>query len=476
MEDVRVERMAEIITGYSSKVKRDDLVVIRGGTAAAPLIRAVYAECVRRGAYVHAEVSLPGLEEIFFEHAKRAQLAYLSPMRKFEVENVDVVISILSETNTRRLSGADPKKQAIMSKTRQPIMETFMKRAAEHEEKGKGGLRWTLTLFPTEAYAQDAEMGIREYENFVFGACFADEAGGIKRWREQHRRQARVIRYLKGRKVVEIGAPGTDLRVGIAGRPFMNCSGRNNFPDGEVFTGPQENRIDGKIRYSFPACISGREVDGVELEFEKGEVVKATADKNEAFLKSMIGMDDGAKEGGGVRLRLERRHPALHEKHAVRRENRRHPAPRPGQGLSPEWFEEQLRPALGHGVRFARGRRGVRGRKTLLQERGTTDLTGWMKPDSHRLPRIAAPLSKCYSPRAVSLWAGSSAGRAVPLQGIGRRFEPSPAHQRKDELQPSSDVQQGCFFMSEGDFVIIAHLHYCNIGRGHTNRICESAS
>ena len=139
MEDVRVERMAEIITGYSSRVKRGDLVGIRGGAAAAPLIRAVYAECVRRGAHVHAEVSLPGLEEIFFEHAKRAQLAYLSPMRKFEVENVDVVISILSETNTRRLSGADPKKQAILSKTRQPIMETFMKRAAQHEKAGKGG-------------------------------------------------------------------------------------------------------------------------------------------------------------------------------------------------------------------------------------------------------------------------------------------------------------------------------------------------
>ena len=298
MEDVRVERMAEIITGYSSKVKRDDLVGIRGSTAAAPLVRALYAECVRRGAHVYTDVSLPGLEEIFYEQASRRQLAYLSPLRKFEVENVDVVIGILSETNTRRLSGADPRKQALASKARQPVMETFMRRAAEHEKKGKGGLRWTLTLFPTEAYAQDAEMGIREYEDFVFGACFANEDGGIKRWRAQDRRQARVVRYLKGRKVVEIGAPGTDLRVGIAGRPFMNCSGHNNFPDGEIFTGPQENRIDGKIRYSFPACIQGREVEGVELEFAKGEVVKATAAKNEAFLKSMIGMDEGAKRVG----------------------------------------------------------------------------------------------------------------------------------------------------------------------------------
>ena len=298
VEDARVERMAEIITGYSAEVKRGDLVGIRGGTAAAPLIRALYAACLGRGAHPYADVALSGLEEIFFERARPRQLSYLSPLRRFEVEKADVLISVLSETNTRRLSGADPGKQALASKARRPVMEIFMKRAALREKTGRGGLRWTLTLFPTEAYAQDAEMGMREYEDFVFGACFADAPGGIRRWRALERRQARVIRYLKGRKVVEVGAPGTDLRVGVAGRPFMNCAGRNNFPDGEIFTGPQERKIDGKIRYSFPACVSGREVQGVELEFERGEVVKARAEKNEAFLKSMIGMDEGAKRAG----------------------------------------------------------------------------------------------------------------------------------------------------------------------------------
>ena len=298
MEDARVERMAEIITGYSARVKRGDLVGIRGGTAAAPLLRTLYAACLERGAHPYVDVSLPGMEEIFFERANRRQLAHLSPLRRFEVEKADALISVLSETNTRRLSGADPKKQALAAGARQSVMEIFMKRAAQYEKTGEKGLRWTLTLFPTEAYAQDAEMGLREYEDFVFGACFADAPGGARRWRALERRQARVIRYLKGRKVVEIGAPGTDLRVGIAGRPFMNCAGHNNFPDGEIFTGPQERRIDGKIRYSFPACISGREVEGVELEFERGEVVKARASKNEAFLKSMIGMDEGARRVG----------------------------------------------------------------------------------------------------------------------------------------------------------------------------------
>ncbi len=304
MDDARIERMAETIARYSARVGRGDLVCIRGGTSAAPLIRALYRECLERGAHPYTQVGLPGMDELFFRHANREQLAYVSPLARYEVGRVDVLISILSETNTRRLTGVNPKKQAAASKARQPIMRTFMRRAAQDGKGGKSGLRWTLTLFPTEAYAQDAEMSLREYESFVFGACFADKAGTVRRWRALDKRQREIVRYLKGRKTVEISAPGTDLRVGIAGRTFINCSGRHNFPDGEVFTGPQESRVDGTIRYSFPACLSGREVEDVELTFEKGRVVKATAGKNQAFLRSMIGMDAGACRAGEFAIGL----------------------------------------------------------------------------------------------------------------------------------------------------------------------------
>lgn len=298
MEDVRVERMAETITRYSARVGRGDLVCIRGGTMAAPLIRSLYSYCLELGAFPYTHVSIPGLDEIFYERANREQLAYISPLSTFEVQKVDVLISILSETNTRRLTGVDPKKQARVSQARRPIMKTFMKRAAQYGKGGKKGLRWTLTLFPTESYAQDAEMSLSGYEDFVFKACHAHRPGGIERWKQMDKRQKEIVRYLKGRKVAEIAAPGTDLRVGIAGRKFINCAGHHNFPDGEVFTGPEERKIDGTIRYSFPACLSGREVDGVELTFEKGKVVKATAEKNEKFLHSMIGMDPGASRAG----------------------------------------------------------------------------------------------------------------------------------------------------------------------------------
>ena len=298
MEDARVSRMAETIVRYSARVGRRDLVCIRGGAAAAPLIREVYRECLQRGAFPYIQAGLPGMEEVFYRHAGAEQLSFLSPIARFEIERVDVLISVLSETNTRRLSGTNPKKQAAASKARQPIMQTFMKRAAEYDRTRKKGLRWTLTLFPTEAYAQDAEMSLAEYEGFVFGACFADRTGGVGRWKAVEKRQQQIIRYLRGRKTVELSGPGTELRVGIKGRKFINCSGHHNFPDGEIFTGPEETRVDGRIRYSFPACLSGREVDGVELVFERGKVVKASAEKNEAFLKSMIGMDPGAARVG----------------------------------------------------------------------------------------------------------------------------------------------------------------------------------
>ncbi len=299
MDDVRIERMAETIARYSAKVGRGELVCIRGGVAAAPLIRSLYKTCLKLGAYPYTQVGLSGLDELFFRHADKDQLSFVSPISKFEVGRVDVLISVLSETNTRRLSGVNPKKQAAASIARQPIMKAFMKRAAEYEKTGgKKGLRWTLTLFPTEAYAQDAEMSLREYEDFVFAACFADRAGGIRRWKNIDKRQREVIRYLKGRKVVEIGGKDTDLRVGIAGRPWINCAGTHNFPDGEIFTGPEETKIDGTIRYTFPACLSGREVEDVRLTFEKGRVVEASAEKNEKFLKSMIAMDKGASRVG----------------------------------------------------------------------------------------------------------------------------------------------------------------------------------
>lgn len=298
MPDPRTVRMARTIVRYSSEVKKGDIVKIAGGSEAAPLLREIFRECVDVSAHPYVQVGIPGLDEIFLKNARKNQLEFIQPVTQFEIGKVDVLINVLSEVNTKRLSGSDPARQAMVQQARRPIMNTFMRRAARHERGEKGGLRWTLTLWPTQAYAQDAEMSLEEYADFVYRACFAHKKDPVAEWKKLAVFQRKVIRYLKGRKKVNITGPDTDLELGIAGRPFINCEGKRNFPDGEVFTGPQERSVNGHISYSFPAAYGGREVDGVRLRFEKGEVVEFSAEKNEAFLSRMIGMDAGAKRVG----------------------------------------------------------------------------------------------------------------------------------------------------------------------------------
>ena len=174
----------------------------------------------------------------------------------------------------------------------QKIHEIFLNRAAKQE------LRWCITQYPTQSSAQDAEMSLAEYENFVFHAAHVQAKDPIQYWRTVHRDQEKIRTFLNKKKILHVIAKDTDLTVSVAGRTWINCSGRENFPDGEVFTGPTETSAEGHISYSFPGSYNGREVNDIELYFKKGAVVKATASKGENLLRTMLAMDPGAKRLG----------------------------------------------------------------------------------------------------------------------------------------------------------------------------------
>ena len=208
------------------------------------------------------------------------------------METYDVRISIGGEGNTKELNGMNPAKLVLFQQARQDIMKTYLERTA------KGELRWTYALFPTNAYAQDAEMGLAEYEDFVYGACLGDINDPVGYWQRFSAWQQKIVDWLKGKKQVHITAPDTDLRLSVEGRTFINSSGRENMPDGEVFTGPVEDSLDGQVYFSYPTIYNGREVTGVRLWFEEGRVVKATADKNEDFLLKTLDTDAGSRRVG----------------------------------------------------------------------------------------------------------------------------------------------------------------------------------
>ena len=292
MRDHRVDALAQILVRYSTKVTKGDVCSIAATTAAEPLVQAVYEEVVRAGGLPIVQLQPSGAQAAFFELASDEQLEWVPPTTEWTVDNADVHISVMASLNTRELSNADPKKQARHQKARKHIMETSMRRAAEDS------YRWALTLFPTHAYASEAGMSLPAYEDFYYAACLAVDGDPVTAWQRQSDEVGRLTDWIQGREEIRIRAEGTDITLGVAGRNWIPCVGEHNMPDGEFFTGPVEDAVNGTICFSFPASYGGRTVSGVSLRFEDGKVVDATAEQGEEFLIEMLDTDPGARRLG----------------------------------------------------------------------------------------------------------------------------------------------------------------------------------
>jgi len=292
MIDPRVETVAKILVDYSVEVRPNQLVRISGGPEGASLILAVYQKVLERGAHPFLQVELEEAEELMYTYASDTQLDYVPPFMKDVIEQIDAGIGIWTDANTKRFTNADPAKQSRRAVARRPLSDRLLERAAKKE------LRWTETLYPTQAFAQDADMSLREFEDFVYKACLVHEPDPIKAWRTVSKEQQRLVDWMNKAKQIHVVGPDTDLKLEVTGRKWENCDGRENFPDGEIFTGPIEESVNGHIRYTYPACHFGREVEDVRLQFKDGKVIKATAAKNEQFLLKMLETDKGARYVG----------------------------------------------------------------------------------------------------------------------------------------------------------------------------------
>jgi len=287
MADVRVNRLAQVLVHFSRKVRRGEVVLIAGPVAAEPLLLEIGREVLRAGAHPLYRMAPDAAGEVFYAEAGPDQLRFLPKSALAAAREADHYLNILAETNTQALASVDPAKQALAEKSRRRLQAYVLDKNA-----------WTLSLFPTAAYAQDAGMGLEEFEDFAYGAMQVLQPDPVAAWRKSMTFQSRVLRRLKGADHVRIVGPDTDLTLRVKGRRFVSSIGTHNLPDGEIFTGPVETSAEGRIRYTFPVCYHGKEVEDVRLEFEGGKVVRATAAKNEAFLHRLLDMDPGARRLG----------------------------------------------------------------------------------------------------------------------------------------------------------------------------------
>ncbi len=289
MPDPRVTQFAQVLIHYSLEVKPGQQLSLYTTPLADELALAAYAEAIRAGAHVFVRNELPDAEEIFYKYASDAQLDYMSPLNRLETETFDAKLYIEANHNTRALSGINPERIARSRKARAPLRKIFDERAA------RGDLHWCLTLYPTQALAQEADMSLNDYREFVYAACLLNAPDPVAAWRQEGERQRRWVNWLAGKNQVTLRGANIDLRLSVKDRKFIVCDGKVNFPDGEIFTGPVEDSANGWVRFRYPAIEAGQEVTDIELWFENGRVVKETASKNQALLTGLLNTDAGSR-------------------------------------------------------------------------------------------------------------------------------------------------------------------------------------
>jgi aminopeptidase len=292
LADSRVGSLADVLVNYSTSVEPGQLVLLETTPLSAPLLRELYRRVVDAGGHPHVRLGLDGAAEALLTEGSDEQIDWVNPMRREDFEQADVRIAVEASGNTRELTGVEPVRQARYSRAREGLRERYLERSR------LGELRSVVSAYPTVASAQDAEMSLPDYEDFVYRAGFLDREDPVAAWKELGQRLDSLSTWLGKRRKIRVVADGTDLTVGVAGRTWIPCDGKENFPDGEVFTGPEEMSVEGQISFSYPATFGGRRIRGIRLGFEGGEVVKAEADDGQPFLREMLAMDDGARRVG----------------------------------------------------------------------------------------------------------------------------------------------------------------------------------
>ena len=274
---------AALLCDWCLEAREGQQVLVVATSLAEPLVIPLHRELLERGAWPAIRMSPSRLHSDFYTYARDEQLDSFAPVELAEIEAVDATLRIEAPANLNELVGVDPERIARAVRARRPIQEA------------RSARRWSITQWPTSALAQKARMSERDYEAFLLRALFLDRADPAGAWRELSSRQESLVERLADAREVRIEAEGTDLRLRVDGRRWINSDGRRNMPSGEVFTGPLEDSANGTVRFTVPSSPRGVEVEDVELRFEAGRVVAAHAERGDDFLQSALSTDAGAR-------------------------------------------------------------------------------------------------------------------------------------------------------------------------------------
>jgi aminopeptidase len=294
--DERLEKLANVLVNYSTKVKKNDKVFIKSEEIATPFTIAVAEAAIKKGALVEYNIELPEIEELILKFGDKDQIEYPGQHYGRAVCEGDVWITSWGSKNSRTLYNIDLeilKKRRLSNKEHKKI---YVDRCAS------GDLRWVGTTFPTNAEAQEANMSLSEYEDFVFNAGMLNYQDPISEWKKIGEIQQRWCEYLNTKKELKIIKDNINLTVGIENRKWINCCGEQNFPDGEIFTSPIEDSINGEIFFDYPIIFQYNIIKDIKLKILNGKIIDAHVGSGESFFNSCLELDEGSKFFGEVAI------------------------------------------------------------------------------------------------------------------------------------------------------------------------------
>ena len=288
MINIFYEKLAKLAINFAVNVKKGERIFITGPSLAKELFQSMYVETIKAGGH---PVLLPGIEgtqELFYKYASEEQLGYVDPIQKSVFAEFDSYIVIAGDYNTRKLSLVDPKliSKSQGSPANREVWEILMKRMSTKE------LKYLALPFPCNSLAQEANMDLISYFEFVQKALFLDKEDPVKEWLEVEKKQKIICDYLDKVDKIQVIGEDTDLTMSLNGRIWLNDCGHLNLPAGEVYTAPIENSVNGHIRFTYPGIYQGNEIQNIYLKFKDGKVIKSSADKGEDLLKEILEIEN----------------------------------------------------------------------------------------------------------------------------------------------------------------------------------------
>jgi aminopeptidase len=290
-----LSRYAHLLVHYCLELQPGEKLYITSTTLAEPLVREVLREATRAGGIVEYDLTIREHNRISINEANDTQLSFVNPHMRTIIETYDAYLTIRAPFNLKEDMDIDGRKAAIRSSAMSHINQIYFERIADRD------LKRCLCQYPTLASAQQANMSLEEYENFVYNACnlYADDPA--QEWRNLSKIQQVIVDRLNKIKEIRYITRDTDITFSVDGRTWINSDGKSNMPSGEVYSGPVENSVNGHIRFSYPSVYGGHEFKNVYLEVSNGVVVKATADVGEVQLQQILS-EPGANMFGEVAI------------------------------------------------------------------------------------------------------------------------------------------------------------------------------